>query len=77
MPLLKQLDAKPLCIVNCLNYGHPKYCINELKQFIHDLSEFSNKQHIPIVGGNVSLYNSTDDNCINPTPIVVILGLIS
>lgn len=77
MPLLKQLDAKPLCIVNCLNYGHPKYCINELKQFIHELTEFSNRYYLPIVGGNVSLYNSTDDNCINSTPIVVILGLIS
>ena len=77
IPLLNKFNARPLCIVNCLNYGRPKYCINKLKEFIDELSEFSKIHKLPIVGGNVSLYNSTDNKCINPTPIVIILGLIS
>jgi len=34
------------------------------------------KFSIPVVGGNVSLYNSTDDVSIKPTVIIVMIGLI-
>ena len=70
------LKAKPLCIVNCLNYGHPKHSLYDL---VHDLQMLTSKCkqfNIPVVGGNISLYNSVDDHSIRPTPVLVMLGLI-
>ena len=75
--LLHNFNAKPLCIVNCLNYGDPNNCINDLINFIQDLNNFCKANNIPVVGGNVSLYNSTNNLCIEPTPIIVLLALIS
>jgi phosphoribosylformylglycinamidine synthase len=74
--LFNKFNVKPLCIVNCLNYGHPKEKINELSNFINVLSSFCNEYNIPIVGGNVSLYNSTDNKCITSTPVIVIIGIM-
>ena len=34
------------------------------------------QNNIPIIGGNVSLYNSTNNNCIKPTINLVMLGII-
>ena len=31
--------------------------------------------NIPVVGGNVSLYNSTDGKSIRPTPILLMMGI--
>tara|TARA_B100000035_G_scaffold310679_1_gene318921 strand:+ start:5569 stop:7755 length:2187 start_codon:yes stop_codon:yes gene_type:complete len=75
--LLHNFNAKPLCIVNCLNYGDPNNCINDLINFIQDLNNFCKANNIPVVGGNVSLYNSTNNLCIEPTPIIVLLALIN
>ena len=76
LDLINLHNAKPLCIVNCLNYGDPKDSLTDLKEFIHKLNNFCKEQHIPVIGGNVSLYNSTNDESIYPTPIVVLLALI-
>ena len=67
--------VKPLAIVNCLNYGHPK---DSLESLVHTLKELTIKCkefHIPVVGGNVSLYNATNDASIRPTPIFLMIGI--
>ena len=74
--LFKDFNVQPLCLVNCLNYGHPKDKINDLNNFIDRLTFFSNVYNIPVVGGNVSLYNSTDNISITSTPVIVIIGII-
>ena len=68
-------NVKPLCIVNCLNYGDPKYSLYDLKETIDDLATKCKKNNIPIVGGNVSLYNTTNTQSIRPTPILLMLGI--
>ena len=73
MKLFEQV--KPLSVINCLNYGDPKTCLYDLKETIDDLTLKCKKHKIPVVGGNVSLYNSTDDKSIKPTPIIVMLGI--
>lgn len=73
---IMELMAKPLCIVNCLNYGHPKDSLGNLVQFTQQLAENCKHYHIPVVGGNVSLYNSTDDKSITPTPVLLMMGLL-
>ena len=66
---------KPLCIVNCLNFGDPKYCMHDFKNTIETLNVGCKTYNIPIVGGNVSLYNSTGESSIRPTPILVMMGI--
>jgi phosphoribosylformylglycinamidine (FGAM) synthase-like enzyme len=73
---LIELMAKPLCVVNCLNYGHPKDSLGSLVQFTSNLAEQCKQYHIPVVGGNVSLYNSTDDKSITPTPVLLMMGIL-
>mgnify|MGYP001162795043 CR=1 FL=1 len=68
--------AKPLCIVNCLNFGHPKDSMKDFKEIVEIMGNRCKKFSIPVVGGNVSLYNSTDDVSIKPTVIIVMIGLI-
>ena len=64
-------NVKPLCIVNCLNFGDPKYSLYDLKQTVDDLSSKCKKYNIPVVGGNVSLYNTTGWRINISTPIVM------
>ena len=68
-------NVKPLCIVNCLNYGDPKHSLYDLKEDVHDLNKNCLNHHVPIVGGNVSLYNTTGNKSIIPTPILVMMGI--
>ena len=67
--------VKPLGLVNCLNYGHPKDSLNCLQKFVENLTERCKKDNIPVLGGNVSLYNATDGESIQPSPILVMIGL--
>ena len=67
--------VKPLAMVNCLNYGHPKDSLTDLSSTVSDLAKICAKYNVPIVGGNVSLYNSTDDKSIRPTPILMMIGI--
>ena len=71
-----ELKASPLAIVNCLNYGHPKDSIYDFATFVEDLSKKCKHHNIPVIGGNVSLYNATDGVSIKPTPILVFVGLM-
>ena len=68
-------NVKPLCVVNCLNFGDPKYSLNDLKKTIDDLSYKCKEYNIPVVGGNVSLYNTTNTSSIRPTPILLMMGI--
>lgn len=71
-----ELAARPLCLVNCLNYGHPKDSLKELVKMTENLTIDCTLHQIPVVGGNVSLYNSTDDKSITPTPVLLMLGIL-
>ena len=68
-------NVKPLCIVNCLNYGDPKFSLYDFKEDVQELNDNCLNYHIPIVGGNVSLYNTTGNKSIVPTPILVMMGV--
>ena len=46
-----------------------------LHVFFNDLKNNCNGYNIPVVGGNVSLYNTTGNNSIYPTPIIVMMGI--
>jgi phosphoribosylformylglycinamidine synthase subunit PurL len=70
--------GEPLALTDCLNFGNPeKPEIGwELEQAIAGLSAAAGALGIPVVSGNVSLYNDTDGRSIPPTPVVGCVGLV-
>ena len=68
-------NAKPLGIVNCLNFGHPEDSMGAFKDLVTDFNEKCERHHIPILGGNVSLYNATNGVSIKPTIVLVMIGI--
>jgi len=70
--------ARPLAVVNCLNFGNPEHpeVMWQLSEAIDGLADTCRTMGIPVVGGNVSLYNSSDGVDIDPTPVVGVLGVI-
>jgi phosphoribosylformylglycinamidine synthase len=64
--------------VNCLNFGDPENpeVMWQLSQAIDGMSEACRALGLPVVGGNVSLYNASAGRDIAPTPVIGMLGLI-
>jgi phosphoribosylformylglycinamidine synthase len=70
--------ARPVALVNCLNFGNPEHpeVMWQLSQAIDGMGDACRALGIPVIGGNVSLYNESHGRDIDPTPIVGVLGLI-
>src|SRR5712691_1325222 len=70
--------AAPVALVNCLNFGNPEHpeVMWELSEAIDGMAEACRALNLPVVGGNVSLYNESRGRDIDPTPVVGVLGLI-
>jgi phosphoribosylformylglycinamidine synthase len=70
--------ARPLAVVNCLNFGNPEHpeVMWQLSEAVDGLAGTCRDLGIPVVGGNVSLYNSSDGVDIDPTPVIGVLGVI-
>ena len=70
--------GEPLALTDCLNFGNPeKPEIGwELEQAIEGISRAAESLGIPVVSGNVSLYNETGGAPIPPTPFVGCVGLV-
>ena len=70
--------AEPIGLTDCLNFGNPEKgeIAWELAESIEGMAEACEALRIPIVSGNVSLYNETDGRAIDPTPVVGCVGLL-
>ncbi|HZU74145.1 MAG TPA: phosphoribosylformylglycinamidine synthase subunit PurL [Acidimicrobiales bacterium] len=70
--------ATPVALVNCLNFGNPEHpeVMWQLSESIDGMAAACRALSIPVVGGNVSLYNESNGIDIDPTPVVAVLGLI-
>ncbi len=70
--------ARPVAAVDCLNFGNPEHPVVmwQLSEAIDGMAEACAEFEVPIVGGNVSLYNESDGADIDPTPVVGVVGLI-
>jgi len=70
--------AKPLAITDCLNFGNPEKpgVMWQFRRAIEGMSEAVVKFNTPVVSGNVSFYNETEEEAIYPTPTVGMVGLI-
>jgi phosphoribosylformylglycinamidine synthase len=72
------VGAEPLAVTDCLNFGDPTIpeVSWQLAECIDGLSEACRTLGIPVISGNVSLYNDTDGVSIDPTPMIGMAGLL-
>ena len=69
---LAVVGARPLALVNCLNFGNPEHpeVMWQLSEAVDGMTEALDAFGVPCVGGNVSLYNESRGRDIDPTPVV-------
>jgi len=75
---LTAVGATPLATTDNLNFGNPEKpeIMGQFVGAIKGIGEAVSALDVPIVSGNVSLYNETDGQAILPTPTICAVGLI-
>jgi phosphoribosylformylglycinamidine synthase subunit PurL len=70
------VGAEPLGLTNCLNFGNPEKPVPawQLDRSVQGLADACEALGVPVVGGNVSLYNEGPEGPIYPTPVVGMVG---
>ena len=70
--------ARPLAITDCLNFGNPEKpeVMAQFEAAVRGIADACRALDVPVVSGNVSLYNETDGRAIPPTPTVGMVGLM-
>src|SRR4051794_10400532 len=70
------VGAEPLGLTNCLNFGNPEkpHIAWQLTEAVRGLGDGCRALDVPVVGGNVSLYNEGLEGPIYPTPVVGMVG---
>jgi phosphoribosylformylglycinamidine synthase subunit PurL len=73
---LSCVGAEPLGLTNCLNFGNPEkpHIAWQLVRAVEGMRDACLALGVPVVGGNVSLYNEGSEGPIYPTPIVGMVG---
>ncbi len=73
------VGARPLAITNCLNFGNPEKpeVMGQIIGCLQGMREACLALHYPVVSGNVSLYNDTEGNSVQPTPAIGGVGLLT
>jgi len=76
---LAVVGAEPICIVNCLNFANPEdeRVYWDFKESVRGLRDGAIELGVPIVGGNVSFYNESEElgTEILPTPSIGMVGI--
>jgi phosphoribosylformylglycinamidine synthase subunit PurL len=80
------VGAHPIAITDCLCFGNPEKPtqMGELVEGIRGIADACREirlkdypdSPIPVVSGNVSLYNETKEGCIPPSPMITCVGKI-
>ena len=70
--------ARPLAVTNCLNFGSPEdpAVMWQFAESVRGLADGCRVLGIPVTGGNVSFYNQTGADAIQPTPVIGVLGVL-
>ena len=70
--------AEPAAVTDCLNFGNPEKpaVMCQFRECVKGMSLACRELGTPVVSGNVSFYNESNDTAIYPTPVVGMLGLI-
>jgi phosphoribosylformylglycinamidine synthase len=75
---LALVGAEPIGLTDCLNFGNPERpeIAWQLAEAIRGLGDACRALGVPVVSGNVSLYNESFGRAIQPTPAVAVVGLL-
>ena len=70
--------AKPVAVTDCLNFGNPENpeIYYQLENAIRGAADACTFFEVPVISGNVSLYNETKEGPIDPTPIIGAVGIL-
>jgi phosphoribosylformylglycinamidine synthase len=70
--------ALPVAVTDCLNYGNPERLdvYFQLEESVRGMAAACETLGVPVISGNVSLYNESDGVAIYPTPVVGALGVL-
>ncbi len=70
--------ARPIAVTNCLNFGNPDrpLVFGQLQESVRGLADACRALELPVVSGNVSLYNEFSERSIPPSPVVGMVGLL-
>ncbi|MDQ6836543.1 MAG: phosphoribosylformylglycinamidine synthase subunit PurL [Actinomycetota bacterium] len=70
------VGAEPLGLTNCLNFGNPEkpHVAWQLVEAVEGITAACEALGVPVVGGNVSLYNEAPAGPIFPTPVIGMVG---
>ena len=72
------VGASAKAMVNNLNFGSPEepYVMNSFDEVINGASKACLQAKMPVVGGNVSFYNQSNGENIDPTPVFGVVGTV-
>ena len=75
---LISVGSNPIAITNCLNFGNPEKekIMGQFVETVDGISQACTYLDFPVVSGNVSFYNETQNKAISPTPTIGGVGLI-
>ena len=75
---LSCVGAEPVAITNCLNFADPERpeVYYQLEECIKGMAAACDALGVPVVSGNVSLYNEASGQGVYPTPVIGALGLL-
>jgi phosphoribosylformylglycinamidine synthase subunit PurL len=75
---LAMVGAAPVGLTDCLNFGNPENpeVMWQFRECVRGMAAACRALEVPVVSGNVSLYNETDGRSIHPTPTVAMVGLV-
>ena len=75
---LSCVGARPMALTDCLNFGNPERpeVAHQMMEAVRGMSDACRALGIPVISGNVSLYNESEDQAIYPTPAVGMAGVL-
>ena len=75
---LSCVGARPLAVTDCLNFGNPERAevAHQMVEAVRGMSDACRALGVPVISGNVSLYNESEDRAISPTPAVGMAGVL-
>jgi len=70
--------ARPHSVIDSLNFGNPEEpeIMGQFVESVRAIGDFCRRFHLPVVSGNVSLYNGSEGSSIIPTPTIFMAGII-
>jgi phosphoribosylformylglycinamidine synthase len=75
---LVAVGARPHSATDCLNFGNPEKSdrLGDFERSCEAIGKFAKLFKVPVISGNVSLYNESDIGKVPPTPTIMMIGLI-